>query len=216
MKKIIIAPSILSANFATLEYDVKMIENSEAEWVHIDIMDGHFVPNITIGPLVVKSLRNVTKLLFDVHLMIANPEKYWLEFYKAGADLITFHTEVLTDKKKLIDDIKSSGAKVGVSLKPKTSISDIEYLIPYVDLVLVMTVEPGFGGQSFINDMVYKIKDLRKIIDENNHSCFIEVDGGINSQTASICINAGADVLVSGSYIFSAESPRLALKSLLI
>lgn len=216
MRKVIIAPSILSANFAALKYDLKMIEDSEAKWVHIDVMDGHFVTNITVGPLVVKSLRNVTRLLFDVHLMLTSPEKYWREFQKVGADLITFHAEVLTDKKKLIDDIKLSGIKVGISIKPETSILDIEYLIPYIDLVLVMTVNPGFGGQSFIKDMVYKIKDLRKIIDKNSYNCFIEVDGGINSRTASVCINAGADVLVSGSYIFSAENPKLAIKSLLM
>ncbi|MDR1511700.1 MAG: ribulose-phosphate 3-epimerase [Endomicrobium sp.] len=216
MKKIIIAPSILSADFVALKYDVKMIENSEAEWVHIDVMDGHFVPNITVGPLVVKSLRNVTKLLFDVHLMITNPEKYWREFQRAGADLITFHDEVISDKKKMINDIKSSGVKVGLSIKPKTSISKIEYLIPHIDLVLVMTVEPGFDRQFFIEEMVYKIRNLRKIIDENNYNCLIEVDGGINPQTASACIGAGADVLVSGSYIFLAKNPRLAVKSLLI
>lgn len=216
MRKVIIAPSILSANFAALKYDLKMIEDSEAKWVHIDVMDGHFVTNITVGPLVVKSLRNVTRLLFDVHLMVTSPEKYWREFQKVGADLITFHAEVLTDKKKLIDDIKLSGIKVGISIKPETSILDIEYLIPYIDLVLVMTVNPGFGGQSFIKDMVCKIKDLRKIIDKNSYNCFIEVDGGINSRTASVCINAGADVLVSGSYIFSAENPKLAIKSLLM
>ena len=216
MRKVIIAPSILSANFAALKYDLKMIEDSEAKWVHIDVMDGHFVTNITVGPLVVKSLRNVTRLLFDVHLMVTSPEKYWREFQKVGADLITFHAEVLTDKKKLIDDIKLSGIKVGISIKPETSILDIEYLIPYIDLVLVMTVNPAFGGQSFIKDMVCKIKDLRKIIDKNSYNCFIEVDGGINSRTASVCINAGADVLVSGSYIFSAENPKLAIKSLLM
>ena len=216
MRKVIIAPSILSANFVALKYDLKMMEDSGAKWVHIDVMDGHFVTNITVGPLVVKSLRNVTRLLFDVHLMVTNPEKYWREFQKVGADLITFHAEVLTDKKKLIDDIKLSGIKVGISIKPETSISDIEYLIPYIDLVLVMTVNPGFGGQSFIKDMVCKIKDLRKIIDKNSYNCFIEVDGGINSRTASVCINAGADVLVSGSYIFSAENPKLAIKSLLM
>ncbi|MDR1401240.1 MAG: ribulose-phosphate 3-epimerase [Endomicrobium sp.] len=217
MKKVIVAPSILSANFVALEHNVKMLEESGAEWIHIDVMDGHFVPSITtVGPLVVKSLRNVTKLLFDVHLMTTSPEKCWREFRRAGADLITFHNEVLADKKKLIDDIKSSGIKVGVSIKPKTSVSEIEYLIPYIDLVLVMAVEPGFSGQSFIGDMIYKIKDLRKIIDKNNYDCFIEVDGGINSQTASVCTNAGVDVLVSGSYIFSAKNPSLAVKSLLV
>jgi ribulose-phosphate 3-epimerase len=216
MKKIIIAPSILSADFSNLERDVKMLEQIGADWVHIDVMDGHFVPNITIGSGVVKSLRGITKLFFDVHLMITNPEKYWIDFKTAGADLIVFHQENLADKKKLAREIKDSGVKVGVSIKPKTSVEEIENLLPHIDLVLVMTVEPGFGGQSFMEDMVPKIKRLRKVIDAKKYNCFIEIDGGINAQTSKICIEAGADVLVSGSYIFSAEDPREAIKSLSI
>ncbi|MDR1104507.1 MAG: ribulose-phosphate 3-epimerase [Endomicrobium sp.] len=216
MKKIIIAPSILSADFSNLERDVKMLEQFGADWVHIDVMDGHFVPNITIGSGVVKSLRGITKLFFDVHLMITNPEKYWIDFKTAGADLIVFHQEILADKKKLAREIKDSGVKVGVSIKPKTSVEEIENLLPHIDLVLVMTVEPGFGGQSFMEDMVPKIKRLRKVIDAKKYNCLIEIDGGINAQTSKICIEAGADVLVSGSYIFSAEDPREAIKSLSI
>ncbi|GHT54086.1 ribulose-phosphate 3-epimerase [Endomicrobiia bacterium] len=216
MKKIIIASSILSANFAALAQDVNVMKRAGAEWVHIDVMDGHFVPNITIGSLVVKSLRKATSLFFDVHLMVTNPEKYWQDFKKSGANLITFHSEVECDRKRLVEDIKSSGIKAGISIKPKTPVSEIEELLPCLDLVLVMTVEPGFGGQSFMKDMVPKIKNLRKLIDENKYNCVIEVDGGINSQTSPICIKAGADVLVSGSYILSAANPSEAIKSLLI
>jgi ribulose-phosphate 3-epimerase len=216
MKKIIIAPSILSADFAALKRNLKMIEESGVEWVHIDVMDGHFVPNITVGPVIIKSLRKETGLFFDVHLMITNPEKYWQKFKEAGADLITFHSEISAEKKKLVEDIRSSGIKVGISIKPKTPVSEIEALLPYLNLVLIMTVEPGFGGQSFMENMVAKIKILRKIIDENKYDCLMEVDGGINSRTASICIGAGADALVSGSYIFAAENPIEAVKSLFI
>ncbi len=205
MKKFLVAPSILSADFANLGRDIAAVENAGADWLHIDVMDGHFVPNITIGPVVVKSIKKCSGMFFDVHLMITNPEKYWESFYKAGADLIVFHSEVLCDKMQLVKDIKSAGIKAGLSIKPKTPVKSILEFLPFIDTVLVMTVEPGFGGQSFMHDMVPKISCLRKIIDEKKYNCLVEIDGGINFDTAKICAGAGADVLVSVSFIFSAK-----------
>ena len=214
MKKYLIAPSILSANFANLQKDIALVENAGADWLHIDVMDGHFVPNITIGPGVVKNIKKCSNLFFDVHLMISEPEKYWEAFYKSGADLIVFHQEVLTDKKTLLEQIKKAGIKAGISIKPKTSVETIKNILPITDVVLVMTVEPGFGGQSFMADMLPKITQLRNLIDKNKYNCLIEIDGGINIETAKQCLKAGADVLVSGNSIFAAANPVEALKNL--
>lgn len=214
MSKHLIAPSILSANFSNLQKDISMVETAGADWLHIDVMDGHFVPNITIGPLVVKAIRPLSKLFFDVHLMISEPERYWENFVKSGADLIVFHEEVVCDKMQLIKDIKAKNVKVGISIKPKTPVEKILEYLPLLDVVLVMTVEPGFGGQSFMEDMLPKISSLRKIIDDNKYNCLIEVDGGINVKTAKQCLEYGADALVSGNSIFAAEDPAVALKDL--
>ena len=214
MRKYLIAPSILSADFANLQKDIALVENSGADWLHIDVMDGHFVPNITIGPGVVKNIKKCSKLFFDVHLMISEPEKYWENFYKAGADLIVFHREVSTDSKVLLETIKKAGIKAGISIKPKTKVETIKDLLSLTDVVLVMTVEPGFGGQSFMANMLPKIKDLRNLIDNNKYKCLIEVDGGINIDTAKQCLQAGADVLVSGNSIFAAKDPVIALQNL--
>ena len=209
MLKNIIAPSILSADFSALGTEIKNVEKSGADWIHVDVMDGHFVPNITIGPLVVRSIRPVTKLTLDVHLMIKEPEKYIESFVKAGSDIITFHSEIEEDPREVVKLIRYYKKKVGISIKPKTDIKKIESLLSMVDMVLVMTVEPGFGGQDFIFDCLQKIEELRKIFKKD-----IEVDGGINDMTARECIKSGANVLVAGNYIFGAKDYALAIKKL--
>jgi len=205
----IIAPSILSADFANLESEIKSV--SAAEWIHVDVMDGHFVPNITIGAPVVKSLRKVTDKVLDVHLMIENPEKYLEDFINAGSDIITFHYEAAKEKSgELIDFLHSKNVKAGISIKPKTKVSEIEKYLDKVDLALVMTVEPGFGGQSFMMDCAEKIAQIKKI----NPKVITEVDGGINESTAKICEKYGIDVLVAGSYIFNSTDRTGAIRSL--
>jgi ribulose-phosphate 3-epimerase len=213
MSKIIVSPSILSADFANLERDIKAVENAGADWIHVDVMDGHFVPNITIGVPVVKSLRSVTKLPLDVHLMIENPEKYIEPFAKAGADIITFHYEAVKPEniKTIVDNIKAFGIKAGMSIKPKTNADEILEYLPQLDMLLVMTVEPGFGGQKFMQDCAEKIPTIKANAHEN---LIIQVDGGINNETAKICTNFGATSLVAGNYIYKAENIEQAIKSL--
>lgn len=196
----LIAPSILSADFANLEAEIKAVALAKADWIHVDVMDGHFVPNLTIGAPVVKSLKKVSALPLDVHLMISDPEKYIPDFIAAGADWLTFHIEATQQPQKLLRGIRSKGVKSGITLKPKTSVDEILPLLPDCDLVLVMTVEPGFSGQSFMRDQVAKISRLRKEIKTLGLNTLIEVDGGINAETAKECVEA--DVLVAGNYVF--------------
>lgn len=212
MSGIIVSPSILSADFANLERDIKAVENAGADWIHVDVMDGHFVPNITIGVPVVKSIRKVTKLPLDVHLMIENPEKYVEPFVKAGADIITFHYEAAGEKsREILKMIKSFGVKAGISIKPKISPDKIFNLLTTADMVLVMTVEPGFGGQSFMPDCAEKILYIKKNSPQN---MIIQVDGGINAETANVCTRLGANSLVAGSYVYKSDDIKTAIDSL--
>ena len=199
----IISPSILSADFADLKNQVKLITEGGAEYVHIVVMDGHFVPNITIGPCVVKCLRNYSHAVFDVHLMIENPEKYVEEFAKSGADIITVHIEAVKDMDKMIDQLKALNVKIGLSLNPETPVEKIISYCDKVDMVLVMTVHPGFGGQSLIKDCLEKVKILR----DKFPNLDIEVDGGIKPSNVKMVKEAGANVIVAGSAVFCAENP---------
>ncbi|WP_088012981.1 ribulose-phosphate 3-epimerase [Gottfriedia acidiceleris] len=206
-----IAPSILSANFAKLGEEILDVERGGADYIHVDVMDGHFVPNITIGPLIVEAIRPVTKLPLDVHLMIEKPDQYIEQFVKAGADIITVHVEACTHLHRTIQTIKSFGIKAGVVLNPATPVSTIEQIIDDVDMVLLMTVNPGFGGQKFIHSVVPKIKQVANLIKERNLSVEIEIDGGVDEHTAKLCIDAGATVLVAGSAVYNKEDRKEAI-----
>ena len=209
MKPLLISPSILSADFARLGEEIRDIESAGCDWVHLDIMDAHFVPNLTIGPPVIQWIRKITKLPLDAHLMIEDPIRWVDDYRKAGADMITFHVEAAADVPATIKKIRSLNAKVGMSLRPRTPVSLLQPFLSEIDLILVMTVETGFGGQSFMPEMVEKVKTLR-----SQFKGFISVDGGINTQTAKTCVDAGANVLVAGTAIFGQKDRRQALQSL--
>ena len=211
----VVAPSILSADFGNLERDIKMVDRSAAEWVHVDVMDGVFVPNISFGFPIMKPVRKATQKVVDVHLMIVEPEKYVKRFVEAGADYVTFHHEACANPRATIAEIKAAGAKAGVSIKPATSAEAIFDYLGELDMVLVMSVEPGFGGQSFIPDSLDKVRVLRKEIDEKGYNCLIEIDGGISAKNAREVFDAGVDGIVAGSSVFGAEDQEQAIIDIL-
>lgn len=211
----IIAPSVLAADFGHLERDIRLVDRSAAAWVHVDVMDGVFVPNISFGFPVLRAVRRATTKVVDVHLMITEPERYVARFAHDGADRITFHYEATADPEHCIHLIRESGARVGISIKPKTAVEVLRPLLQQVDMVLVMSVEPGFGGQQFIPESLDRIRELRTMAEELNPNLLIEVDGGISSKNADRLFAAGANVLVAGSSVFKAEEPEVEIKKML-
>ena len=214
MERIIVAPSILSADFARLAEDIAAVEAAGADWLHVDVMDGRFVPNITIGPPVVKAIRKVTKLPLDCHLMIVEPEKYVDAFAEAGADTITIHVEACTHLQRTLCHIKSLGKRAGVTLNPGTHEDSLRYVLDVVDQVLVMSVNPGFGGQSFLTSQLDKVRAIKKMIDDRGLKVDIEADGGITKATAPAAIEAGARILVAGNAVFNSKDWGAAIASL--
>ncbi|SHR16987.1 Ribulose-phosphate 3-epimerase [Mycobacteroides abscessus subsp. abscessus] len=209
-----VAPSILSADFSKLGEEIKDVERGGADYIHVDVMDGHFVPNITIGPLIVEAIRPITKLPLDVHLMIENPDQYIEAFANAGADYLTVHVEACKHLHRTIHYIKSFGVKAGVVLNPATPVQTIEHVIDDIDMVLLMTVNPGFGGQKFIEQVLPKIRQVKELVDKKELSVEIEVDGGVNEETARKCVEAGANVLVAGSAIYNERDRKKAIEKI--
>jgi len=209
-----IAPSILSADFSKLGEEIIAVDQAGADYIHIDVMDGHFVPNITIGPLIVEAVRPVTRLPLDVHLMIENPDQYVEAFAKAGADYITVHVEACRHLHRTIQSIKSFGIKAGVVLNPATPVESIQHIISDIDMVLLMSVNPGFGGQTFIPEVLPKIRKVKEMAEQKGLSLEIEIDGGVNPETARQCIEAGANVLVAGSAVYNQEDYKQAISQL--